>query len=328
MNKTIRKIGLIVGAVAMTGLAAPLLVPLPPLEGTVPPEDLADPDSRFIRIGKLNVHYKRQGDGKPYLVFLHGYLGGCHSFQQILDSTMQRGTFIAYDRPAFGLTSRPMPGDWAGPNPYGLEAQVRVLIDLLDALEIDQATLIAHGMGCKVAVSAAQYHPGRVERLVLISPEVRSQAKPGWQRLFMATPQMRRLGPVLLRNKVIGQVEEILQKGWHKPVLVAPVKRDAYYKILRVDNWDRALWEFVRAMRPDVQKYPPESIRTPTLVVAGGHDRIANTNEIVRFAAAIPQASLALLPDAGHCPQEESPESFLQAMGEYLSMTELAARHS
>jgi len=29
-------------------LVGPFLVPVPPLEGTVPPEQLADPDSRFI----------------------------------------------------------------------------------------------------------------------------------------------------------------------------------------------------------------------------------------------------------------------------------------
>ena len=124
----------------------------------------------------------------------------------------------------------------------------------------------------------------------------------------------------MLRNKVIGQVEEILQKGWHNPSLVAPARRDAYYKILRVDNWDRALWEFVRATRPDAGKTPPESVRVPTLVVAGEHDRIERTQDIVRFAAAIPQANLALLPDAGHCPQEEAPEPFMQAMREYLAV--------
>jgi pimeloyl-ACP methyl ester carboxylesterase len=134
----------------------------------------------------------------------------------------------------------------------------------------------------------------------------------------MATPQMRRLGPVLLRNKVIGQVEEILQKGWHNPSLVSPEKRDAYYKILRMDNWDRALWEVARAT---AQKCPPETIQKPTLVVTGEDDRLEGAQDIVRFAATIPQANLAVLPDAGHCPQEETPEAFLQAITEYLAIT-------
>jgi pimeloyl-ACP methyl ester carboxylesterase len=328
MNKTIRKIGVVVGAVAMTGFAAPLLLPLPPLEGTVPPEDLADPDSRFIRFGSLNVHFKRRGTGKPIFVFLHGYLGGTFSWQQIFDAMAQSATAIVYDRPAFGLTTRPMPGDWEGPNPYGMDAQVRFLIALLDALDVDHATLIAHGIGCGVAAMASRLHPDRVERLVLVSPETKGQGRPGWQRLFMATPQMRRLGPVLWRNKVIGQLEEILQKGWHNPSLVSPEKRDAYYKILRVDNWDRALWEFARATRPDSQKSPPETIRAPTLVVAGESDRIEGTEEIVRFAAAIPQANLAVLPDAGYCPQEEAPEAFLQAIAEYLTVAPGPAQHA
>jgi pimeloyl-ACP methyl ester carboxylesterase len=327
MNKIIRNIGIVAGAIAMTGLAAPLLVPLPPLEGTVPADDLADPDSRFIKIGALNVHFKRKGSGKPVFVLLHGYLGGTFSWQEILGALAQIGTVIAYDRPAFGLTSRPMPGEWEGPNPYGLRAQVRMLIALLNSLEVEQATLIGHGMGCGIGALAARLHPESVERLVLASPEVRGQARPRWQRLFMATPQMRRLGPVLLRNKVIGEVEEILQKGWHNPSLVSPEKRDAYYKILRINDWDRALWEVARATVPYAQKCPPETIQAPTLVIAGENDRIEGTQDMVRFAATIPQANLAVLPDSGHSPQEETPGAFLQATAEYLAITSEAARH-
>jgi hypothetical protein len=64
MNKTIRKIGIFAGAVLMTGVTAPLLLPIPPLEGTVPPDELGDSDSRFIRIGSVTVHFKRRGHGQ------------------------------------------------------------------------------------------------------------------------------------------------------------------------------------------------------------------------------------------------------------------------
>lgn len=53
-------------------LVSPFLVPVPPLEGTVPPEALADPDSRFVEINGLNVHYKMRGAGEPVFVLLHG----------------------------------------------------------------------------------------------------------------------------------------------------------------------------------------------------------------------------------------------------------------
>jgi pimeloyl-ACP methyl ester carboxylesterase len=319
MNKIIRKIGIAAGAVVMTGLAAPLLIPIPPLEGMVPPEDLADPDSRFIRIGNVTVHFKKRGNRPPIFLLLHGYLGGTFSWNETMDALAGIGTAIAYDRPAFGLTSRPMPGEWKGPNPYGLEAQARLVIELMDALEIPRATLIAHAMGCGVAALAARSHADRVENLVLVSPEAKPGGRPGWQRLFMATPQMRRLGPVLLRNKVVGQIEELLQKAWHNPSLIPSGKRDSYYKILRLNDWDRALWEMARAMPARNWVCPHEKIQAPTLVVTGDDDRIEGTREIIRLAATIPQTQLAVLPDAGNSPHEETPGAFLQALTEYLA---------
>jgi pimeloyl-ACP methyl ester carboxylesterase len=50
----------------------------------------------------------------------------------------QQGTVVAYDRPAFGLTARPLPGEWTGASPYRPEAQVRLLFGLMDALGIER----------------------------------------------------------------------------------------------------------------------------------------------------------------------------------------------
>jgi hypothetical protein len=39
--------------------AGPFLVPIRPLRGTLPPEQLADSDSRFVDLDGLKVHYER-----------------------------------------------------------------------------------------------------------------------------------------------------------------------------------------------------------------------------------------------------------------------------
>lgn len=46
-------------------LIGPFLILVSPLEGTVPLQQLADPDSRFIDINGLRVHYKIAGQGEP-----------------------------------------------------------------------------------------------------------------------------------------------------------------------------------------------------------------------------------------------------------------------
>ena len=49
-------------------LIAPLSIPIRPPEGTVPPEKLADADSRFIRLSGINIHPKLAGRGDPKLM--------------------------------------------------------------------------------------------------------------------------------------------------------------------------------------------------------------------------------------------------------------------
>ena len=56
-------------------LIGPFLVPIPPLEGTVPPEQLADPDSRFVEINGLKVHYKIAGQENAWYPFYDVDLG-------------------------------------------------------------------------------------------------------------------------------------------------------------------------------------------------------------------------------------------------------------
>jgi len=60
-------------------------------------------------------------------------------------------------------------------------------------------------------------------------------------------------------------------------------------------------------------------IQTPTLIVWGQRDVMISPEHGPRFAAAIPDASLALIEDAGHMPVEEQPEATAQAVRTFLS---------
>ena len=61
------KIGLIflglLGLLILAALIVPFFVPIPPLEGTRPPETLADPDSRYATVEGIDIHYKQAGSG-------------------------------------------------------------------------------------------------------------------------------------------------------------------------------------------------------------------------------------------------------------------------
>jgi hypothetical protein len=58
-----RILGGLLLALLLLVLVGPLLIPVPPLTDTLPPRALADPDSRFVTVDGLEVHYKQAGGG-------------------------------------------------------------------------------------------------------------------------------------------------------------------------------------------------------------------------------------------------------------------------
>ncbi len=101
-------------ALAVVILVGPFLVPVPPLEDTVPPQELADADSRFIEVNNITVHYKDMGRGERTFLLLHGFGASAFSWREVMEPLSGHGRVAAFDRPAFGLTERPMRGDWEG----------------------------------------------------------------------------------------------------------------------------------------------------------------------------------------------------------------------
>jgi len=298
-------------------LVGPFLVPVPPLEGTVPPEQLADPDSRFIEVNGITVHYKMAGSGRPALVLLHGFAASTFSWREVIGPMSEWGTVVAFDRPGFGLTERPM--KWTGRSPYSPEAQPDLTVGLMDALGIERAVLVGNSAGGTVALLTALTYPERVEALVLVDPAVYVRGMtPAWLRPFLNTPQMRHLGPLLARQIQDWGVD-FARSAWHDPEKLTPEIWEGYTKPLRAENWDRALWEVTRASHPlDLEQRLGE-VRVPVLVITGDDDRIIPTEQSVRLAGEIPGAQLVVIPECGHVPQEECPGPFLEAVEAFLT---------
>ena len=172
MKSIWRKTGSGVVALLALGIAGQLTVTLPTAADTVAPEQLANPDSRFLRLNGVNVHYKSQGEGKLAFVLLHGFAASLFSWRDVMAQLGRLGRVVAFDRPAFGLTERPLPGTWQGQNPYGLAFQPDLTVALMDALGIEKAILIGNSAGGTVALSTALRYPERVQALVLVDAAV------------------------------------------------------------------------------------------------------------------------------------------------------------
>lgn len=313
-----RILGLVLLLLVLGLVVGPFIVPIPPLQGTLPAQQLADPDSSFVEVGGLTVHYKARGQGQPAFVLLHGFGASVFSWREVIEPLAEFGTVIAFDRPAFGLTERPLPGSWQGDNPYTAEAQVNLTLALMDALGVPQAILVGNSAGGTIAALTALRAPERVQALILVSPAIYGGGgPPSWVRPLLALPQVRRLGPLLVRV-LVTRLEGALPSAWHDPSKIKPEVWSGYKKPLQVEDWDRAFWEFVTAGRPLQLETRLERITIPTLVITGDDDRWVPTAQSVRLSSELPNARLVVVPNCGHVAQEECPQDFMQAVIAFL----------
>lgn len=318
MKKRAGRITLIIITVLLFAiLVGPFLVPVPPLEGTLPPQALADADSQFIEINGLDVHVKTMGQGEPVFVLLHGFGASLYSWQAVMEPFSQYGMVIAFDRPAFGLTERPL--SWQGQNPYSPKAQVALVIGLLDHFAVQQAILVGNSAGGTISMLTALAHPDRVSALILVDPAVYAGGgAPSWIRPLLGTPQMRHLGPLVVRQ-IQERGPQLIEQAWHDPSRIPPETLELYKKPLQAENWDKALWEMTLASRASGLAEQLTAFTLPVLVITGDDDRIVPTADSVRLGGELPDASLVVIPQTGHVPHEERPDLFMQAVDTFLA---------
>jgi pimeloyl-ACP methyl ester carboxylesterase len=316
-KRILRTTGIVLTVLILIVLIGPFLVPVPPLENTVPAEQLADADSRFIEVNGINVHYKTFGQGEPTFILLHGFGASVFSWREVTGPLSKYGTVIAYDRPAFGLTERPL--KWEGESPYSLQSQVNLVIGFMDKLNVKKAILVGNSAGGTVSLQVALQHPERVQALILVDAAVYAGGgAPAWVTPILKTPQLNHLGPLFARQ-LQAQGVEFIKTAWHDPSKITPDIFAGYEKPLQIENWDKALWQLTVASQSSDIVNRLSEITMPTLVITGDDDRIVPTEQSLRLAKEIPNAKLSVIAQSGHVPHEEHPIEFMQAVTDFLS---------
>jgi len=283
-------------------------------------ESLADSDSCFIDLDGIKVHYKQYGEGGQVLIFLHGFAASLFSWQKVLAPLAEKyGRTIAYDRPAFGLTERPITFNRKAENPYGTDGQVEMLKCLMDALDIREAVIVAHSAGGTVGLAFSLKYPRMVSKLILVAPAVYLYSPvPAWARRFLIRKAFRIFGTTLI-HPTRYFVRRILSNIIHDPVCVTDEAVDGYEKPFHTINWEAGLWEFSLAPHArNLWKHMHE-LKMPVMVIAGDDDRVIPTRHSRRLAEITPGAKFVLVKGCGHMPQEERPEIFIKELDTILS---------
>jgi len=120
--------------------------------------------SQYARVNGLNMHYVTAGEGPP-VVLLHGFPDTHAIWRRQIPALAAAGfRVIAPDLRGYGKTD--MPGETSA---YAMEFLADDVLRLMDALGIDQATVVGHDWGALIGWHLAMHAPQRVTRYAALS---------------------------------------------------------------------------------------------------------------------------------------------------------------
>jgi haloalkane dehalogenase len=133
------------------------------------------PDERFAELPGFDFepHYRDadglrlahidEGDGTS-VVFVHGEPTWSFLWRKVIDPVLAAGhRCIAPDHAGFGRSDKPTDIGW-----YSYERHCELFIELLDRLDLRDATIVVHDWGGPIGLRAAVDRPERIARMVVM----------------------------------------------------------------------------------------------------------------------------------------------------------------
>ncbi|MDD3242973.1 MAG: alpha/beta hydrolase [Eubacteriales bacterium] len=247
-----------------------------------------------IDIGGMTAQYEVTGQGEPAL-FLHGWGCDISLMRPVAEGLRDLRTCYVVDFPGFGGSDAPT-------QPWSVTEYTAWLVQLMDALGIGRADVVAHSFGGRVALKLASAYPERVEKLVItggagLIPRRTPQyyAKVWCYKLGKAVRRCAWLN-ALLKKLGLDLDEKAARAGSEEYRALSGVMKQTFVRVVNQD------------LRPCLAQ-----IRASTLLVWGEKDTAAPLAFGQIMSREIPDAGLVVFEGADHF-------AYLRQAGRFISI--------
>jgi len=317
------RIKFILGSLAAVLVLGPFAVPVNS-SGTLTYQEAAaiswEGRSEFVNLVDHQVHIITAGnpDNDRLIVLLHGFGASSLTWQQVLEPLGQAAYVVAFDRAAFGFTERPT--SFGDLNPYSAAGQLKVIDGLVDLYGADkEVVILGHSAGGALALGYALDYPDKVDSLILEAPAVYGTGgSPSWLNWVFSIPQIDHLGPLAVAS-IASSGLDLLVESYTDPSMITAEVQASYTAPLKIDGWERAFWEFNKAPRSLNLVERLDDLRAPALIITGDDDRVVATADSIKLNGDLPGSELVIIEGAGHLPNEEKPQEFVDAVLRFLN---------
>jgi non-heme chloroperoxidase len=242
------------------------------------------------------IFYKDWGEGKP-VVFSHGWPLNANAWDEQLNFFASNGyRAIAHDRRGFGRSSQP----WNG---HDMDTFADDLAALLDALDLQQVTLVGHSMGGgEVTRYLGRHGSRRVAKAALIGavPPHMLQTPTNPDGVPMAVFDDIRANLGNNRSQFLRAVSAPFM-GANRPDAKVPQSLLDQFWLWGMQASLKGLLDCVNAFSETDFTEDLKQIDVPVLLIHGDDDQMVPIDLSSRRAAKlIPRATLKVYPGASH----------------------------
>ncbi|WP_236190315.1 alpha/beta fold hydrolase [Pseudomonas paraglycinae] len=257
--------------------------------------------------------YLATGVGQP-VVLIHGVGLNKEMWGGQIVGLATQYRVIAYDMLGHGASPRPASGT-------ALLGYADQLLELLDHLQLPEASVIGFSMGGLVARAFALHYPDRLKSLVVLN-SVFNRSEEQRAGVIARTAQAAEHGPD-------ANAEAALSRWFSREYKAAnPAQIAAIRQTLAGNDPQGYLTTYELFATQDMYRADDlGSIQAPTLIATGELDPGSTPEMAEQLAARIPGAKVAVLPEQRHMMPVESPRLVNQTLLEFLDTAHARQNH-
>lgn len=263
----------------------------------------------MAQTGPFRTNYHDQGEGAPILI-LHGSGPGVSAWvnwRGVYERLTSTHRIIALDFAGFGFTEVP------DGTTYDLDTWLDQLVAFMDAIGLEEASVVGNSFGGSMALALAIRYPERVDKLILMGAAgVDFPITDGLDAVWGYEPSMETMGPLMRETFAYDSTfitDDLVRSRYEaSPRPGAQEAFSAMFPALR-QRWVEAMAH----AEDDIA-----AIAHPTLLVHGRDDQVIPLSNSQRLNALIEDSSLHVFGRCGHWTQIEKADPFCRLVADFV----------
>lgn len=256
----------------------------------------------YADAGGVRTRFLHTGSPKnPGLILVHGFGSHCDVWIKNLEAHGKHFNTYAIDLMGTGFSDKP-------DIDYHAPVLARQVVDFMDAVGIDKASVVGTSMGSRVVARFAVDYPERTNTLTLVSPAglyfdkeraariIRTHIKDNDEATWEGAENGLRA--IIREDRIFADIVAARQKVFQQPLIKERYKRFAVQHLEETANLSFCSEDEYR------------SISAPTMIVKGLKDSFTNTDLPKTLNELIPNSKLAFFEGSIHAPYFEMADEF------------------